>query len=210
MAAPLVPPDVTLPRLPWVPIHGMRLFDSTFFAVATPAEFRAAFCLWVKSWHQSPPGSLPTNDRELCRLAELGGDLHAWRKVKRMALRHWERCDDGRLYHPVVAELVIESWHQLERRRKRTEAATSASLIARTGSDRRKRNGQRDVNQPDPEPDRTTSPKSPPRNGGDLLAMQGGRGAPAPIDPTILGHAEPCHCDNCIRWAALHAERGTA
>jgi hypothetical protein len=203
MAAPLVPPDVSLPRLPWVPIHGMRLFDSTFFAVATPAEFRAGFCLWIKSWSQSPPGSLPNNDRELCRLAELGGDLGAWKKVKRMALRHWERCDDGRLYHPVVAELVIDSWQQLERRRQRTEKATTASLIARTGSDRRKRNVQRDVNHLDLDLEQTP-PKSPPRRGGDPLAMNGVRGAPAPIDPKILGHAEPCHCANCVRWAALH------
>jgi len=208
MAAPLVPPDVTLPRLPWVPIHATRLFDSTFFAVATPAEFRAAFCLWTKSWHQSPPGSLPTNDRELCRLAELGGDIGEWKKVKRMALRHWQRCDDGRLYHPVVAELILESWDTLSRNRRRTAAATEASVASRTGSNRGKRNVQRNVRNLDLDLDQAP-PLPPPRDvGGDPLSRNGGRGAPAPIDPKILGHADPCHCANCARWNATKHEGG--
>jgi len=194
MAAPLVPPDVSLPRLPWVPIYGMRLFDSTFFAVATPAEFRAGFCLWIKSWQQSPPGSLPSDDRELCRLAELGGNLGEWKKVKRIALRHWTRCDDGRLYHPVVAELVLDASDKLTKGRKRTAAASEARWAVR--------NGVRNGNDLESEIERKSPPKSPPRNGGDHLPMNGGRGAPAPIDPKILGHTDPCHCANCVRWNA--------
>ena len=47
MSSPLVPPDITIPRLPWVPVYADRLWESNFFAVATDAEFRAAFCLWL-------------------------------------------------------------------------------------------------------------------------------------------------------------------
>lgn len=121
-----MPADVTIPRLPWVPVYVERLWSSDFFAVATDAEFRAAFCLWLKSWAQRPPGSLPNDDRLLCRLAELGNDLDKWKKVKRIALRHWIRCTDGRLYHPVVAELVIEAFEKLSSNKRRTAAATAA------------------------------------------------------------------------------------
>lgn len=134
MTAPLVPEEVVIRPVRFVPIYPRRLFSSTLFAVATPAEFRAAFCLWINSWEQTPSGSLPSTDRELCRLAELGGDLAKWGKVKRIALRHWELCDDGRLYHPVVAQYVLEAWEHLSRRRARTEAATAARLARRNGN----------------------------------------------------------------------------
>jgi hypothetical protein len=126
MPAPLVPPDTVIPRLPWVPVYAARLFESDFFAVATDAEFRAAICLWLKSWNQKPPGSLPNNDRVLCRLAGLADDIDQWRSVKRVAMRHWKRCDDGRLYHPVVAELVMDAANRLSTARNRTAAATAA------------------------------------------------------------------------------------
>lgn len=207
MVAPLVPPDVVIPRLPWVPVYADRLWESNFFAVATDAEFRAAFCLWLKSWTQTPPGSLPNDDRLLCRLAELNGNLAKWGKVKRLALRHWVECDDGRLYHPVVAELVLDAYNRLTKKRQRTEAARAAALSNRV-SNRAKsalsgaystETGQPSLN--------------PPRNGGgdqeDLLKNgKGGEAAPPPpVHPKIKGHALPCDCPNCTRWVAMQNQK---
>lgn len=206
MGPPLVPPDIVIPRLPWVPIYADRLWESDFFAVATDAEFRAAFCLWLKSWSQKPPGSLPIDDRMLCRLAELGGDLAKWRKVKRIALRHWIECDDGRLYHPVVAELVLDAANRLDKKRQRTEAARAAALSNRLSN--RANDSRADST-------KTGQPLlNPPRDGGgDLFASLNGKGGaadpPPPVNPKYLNHGDACMCRNCTRWAALHANQRT-
>src|SRR5215469_13684458 len=112
MSAPPVPADVDLREFPYTPIFRARLFSSTFHAQATDAEWRAGMTLWLKSWDQHPAGSLPSNDVELCRLAELGKDIKAWRKVADMALLHWELADDGRLYHSFITELVTDAWNK--------------------------------------------------------------------------------------------------
>jgi hypothetical protein len=192
LTAPLVPPDLAIPRLPWVPVYADRLWESNFWGVATDAEFRAAFCLWLKSWNQRPPGSLPTDDRLLCRLAELNGNLAKWHKVKRIALRHWVECEDGRLYHPVIAELVVDTANKLNKKRLRTEAARAARHSNRA-SNRPKNalSGEHSTGQ------YSTPPQSP-QNGG----LKNGAALPAPIDPRKLHHSDPCHCDNCTRWAA--------
>lgn len=141
MTPPLVPPDITIPRLPWVPVYADRLWESDFWGVATDAEFRAAFCLWIKSWTQRPPGSLPNDDRILCRIAELGGNFAKWKKVKTIAMRHWVLCDDGRLYHPVVSKLVLEAAEKLDKGRRQTSAATANRW---KGSNSTIRSGKRD------------------------------------------------------------------
>ena len=209
MTAPLVPPDVVIP-VRFVPIYSRRLFGSTLFAVATPAEFRAAFALWLNSWEQRPAGSLPSTDRELCRLAEPGGDLAKWGKVKRMALRHWQLCDDGRLYHPVVAEYVLEAWGQFNRRRLRTAAATAARL-ARQGA-----NATGDVTTDDQQrnvhlytgQDRTVPPSPKIYKNGDGRHAGNGLAPPPAVNPKFLGHGDVCSCPNCTRWAEQHRSAG--
>ena len=221
MTAPLIPADVTIPRLPWVPVYADRLWESDFFAVATDAEFRAAFCLWLKCWNQQPPGSLPNDDRQLCRLAELNGNLAKWHKVKRNALHHWIECDDGRLYHPVISEIILETAVKLAGNRKRTAAATSSRWKSsnegirnglRNGSGNAQnslRNGAEMEIDLDRESERDNSPpySPPPRRGGGRRASQNGEGKrghgpalPPALNPKIIGHALPCACPNCTRW----------
>jgi hypothetical protein len=128
MTAPFVPPEVDLRHYDFVPIFRRRLFASRFHRLTSPAEYRAGLILWLKSWDEVPAGSLPDNDRELCALAELDRDLREWRKVKRWALHGWQLCDDGRLYHPVVAEVTLEAWDRITANRHRTAAATAARI----------------------------------------------------------------------------------
>lgn len=131
LPAPLVPADVDLRDFQFMPLDIVRLFGSTFHARASDAEWRAGLTLWCKSWHQVPAGSLPTDDIELCRLAELGRDLKTWRKLKAMAMHGWFEATDGRQYHAVVAEKVTEAWKRKCEQKVRTLKARIAAMEKR-------------------------------------------------------------------------------
>lgn len=105
---PPVPADADLRHYPNMPLEVARLRDSGI-AMADAEAFRCAVLLWCASWHQIPAGSLPDDDAELCRLVGLGRDLRSWRKIKGGAMRSWVVFNDGRFYHRVVCEKVIES-----------------------------------------------------------------------------------------------------
>jgi hypothetical protein len=105
-----VPAEVDLREFGFTPMYRGRLFSSDFHANVTDAEWRAGVTLWLKSWDQVPAGSLPSDDVGLARAAEFARDLKSWRKVKSGALHGWYQCSDGRLYHKVVAEVVMEAW----------------------------------------------------------------------------------------------------
>lgn len=117
---PLVPAEVDLRGLPWMPIDTIRLLDSDLFALSNGDEFKAAVALWCKSWAQQPGGSLPSDDRIL---AHLSGAKN-WNKVKDIAMRGWILCADNRLYHPVVAEKAIEAWDTRIEYRETKDAKT--------------------------------------------------------------------------------------
>ncbi|MDY0242921.1 MAG: hypothetical protein RBR34_12170 [Rhodospirillaceae bacterium] len=132
MTAPLVPSEVDLRDFPFTPIFRARLFGSRFHARVSDAGWRAGVTLWLKSWDQVPAGSLPGDDIDLCRLAELGRDLKSWRKIRGEALHGWFPCADGRLYHKVVAQGVCEAWDRKCAQRSRTAAARAARAAKRT------------------------------------------------------------------------------
>lgn len=128
LPAPLTPPGCDLRDFPHTPLYRARLFGSSFHAQATDAEWRAGLTLWLKSWDQVPAGSLPQNDIELCRLAELARDLKAWGRLREGAMRGWLLCSDGRLYHPVVAEGVNNAIEAKLKQRLKTAKARIAAL----------------------------------------------------------------------------------
>lgn len=119
MTAPMTPPDCDLRGMPFMPLAGDRLIDSDLFLMSTGDEFKAALALWWASWKQVPAASLPDDDRLLAGLARV--DLKRWTKIKPVALRGFVLCDDGRLYHSVVAEKAAEAW--AARIRNRAKAA---------------------------------------------------------------------------------------
>ncbi len=129
--APLTPAGCSLQDFPHTPIFRSRLFGSSFHARTTDAEWRAGVTLWLKSWDQVPAGSLPDDDIELCRLAELARDLKTWKKLKAGALRGWVKCSDERLYHPVVAEGVNNALDAKQAQRIKTSNARIAALEKR-------------------------------------------------------------------------------
>jgi hypothetical protein len=111
LPAPLVPADVDLRDFTFMPLDVVRLRDSKISAMVSGDEFRAAVLLWCASWHQKPASSLADDDVELAQLAGYGRVVGEWQKVRSGALHGWIKCNDGRLYHPVVAEKAIEAWN---------------------------------------------------------------------------------------------------
>ena len=128
---PLVPAEVDLRGLPFMPLDVVRLMDSDLFALSNGEEFKAAVALWCKCWLQVPAGSLPNDDRVL---AHLSGSGSRWAKVKAMALRGFTACADGRFYHAVIAEKAMDAWQhriaQRDRAAKRWQSDGNATAHA--------------------------------------------------------------------------------
>ncbi|MDS0850116.1 DUF1376 domain-containing protein, partial [Burkholderia cenocepacia] len=103
---PLTPADCNLRDFPFMPLEVKRLLTSETWILGTGDERAAAITLWLESWHQIPAASLPADDRMLGHLSQAKN----WKRVKDHALRGWVKCADGRLYHPVAAEKVLEAW----------------------------------------------------------------------------------------------------
>ena len=120
---PLTPADCDLRDFTFMPLDTVRLRDSDLALIQTPEACWAAVLLWCASWHQIPAASLPDDDRVLSHLAGYGRVVKAWRKVKAGAMHGWVKCDDGRLYHKVVAEKAVEAWDSKLRQRWMTECA---------------------------------------------------------------------------------------
>lgn len=128
---PLSPADCDLRDFPFLPVDIARLFNSEFHARSNDTEWRAGVTLWLKSFHQVPAGSIPDDDVQLARLAELGRDTKTWKKIKASALHGWIKCSDGRLYHTVVAEKAAEALAGKKTQRGRTAKARLQALLKR-------------------------------------------------------------------------------
>lgn len=127
MSTPVpVPPDADLRDFHFYPLEVRRLLDSALSA--TDAEvFRVAVLSWCVAWHQLPAGSLPDDDAALARLMGFGRDLRGWKKVRAAGgMRGWERAEDGRLYHQVVTDKVLDALAGKRKNRDKTEAARVA------------------------------------------------------------------------------------
>ncbi|CAK0771740.1 hypothetical protein WCLP8_4770002 [uncultured Gammaproteobacteria bacterium] len=106
---PLVPDDCDVRNIDGFILDTVRLLGSEFMALSTGDEFKAAVTLWCRAWQQSPPASLPDDDRVLCSFAGYGRDLKAWATARPMAIHGFVKCSDGRLYHPVLAADAIRA-----------------------------------------------------------------------------------------------------
>jgi hypothetical protein len=108
MPAPMTPADCDVRSFPYMPVDVARLLESDLFGLSTGDEFKAAFALWSRSWGQVPAASMPNDERLLARAC--GVSVSEWRTLAPVALKGWDLCSDGRLYHPVVAEKALTAW----------------------------------------------------------------------------------------------------
>ena len=110
LSSPPVPADIDLRSYCWMKLDLSRLHSSDFIHLASNEEFGAAVKLWTESMRQVPAGSLPNDDNILASLAGYRGSPRRWMKVRTIALHGFSLCSDGRLYHPVLAEMVLDAW----------------------------------------------------------------------------------------------------
>jgi hypothetical protein len=146
--APPTPSEADLRHYKSMPLDVGRLRDSHIASQGDAEAFRCAVLLWCAAWHQVPAGSLPSDAATLVRLAGLGRDLKGWRKVAAVALHGFRTFSDGRLYHKVVSEKVIEAWNS-----SRSHAWTRECDRIRKENGVREKKGQQKITFP-PKPDR--------------------------------------------------------
>lgn len=108
---PPVPADADLTDFRFMPLEVARLRRSKAWLICKRRPELAFFMLnlWTVSWHERPAGSLEDDDDVLADAAMCSPER--WAKVRAEVLRGWFKAADGRLYHPVVAEKVMDSWH---------------------------------------------------------------------------------------------------
>lgn len=83
-----------------------RIAQSDTWALATARQRPLLLMLWFVAWQQTPCGSLPADDVLIA--ARLGMEADAFQHDRAILLRGWWEASDGRLYHPVLTELVLE------------------------------------------------------------------------------------------------------
>lgn len=150
LPAPPVPADVDLRGMAYMALFGDRLFKSTTWIAARPEARCATLQLyWHAFAHEVPAASLPDHERVLADHAGLS--LKVFRRVRDQALRGWVKCSDGRLYHPVLAEIANEAWaarvsHRARtlkwREKKAAVTVTSPTRDGRKGEGKRKGEGE--------------------------------------------------------------------
>lgn len=119
---PLVPADVDLRGMEYMPFYGDRAFASPTWVGASAEGKVAALRLW---WHafakEVPAASLPDDNRLLADYAGYGVAVKSWLRVRTEALNGWIQCSDGRLYHTKLALWAIEAWQRRVHDRQRKE-----------------------------------------------------------------------------------------
>jgi hypothetical protein len=117
LPSPPVPKNCDLSGFSFMPLDCIRLVQSDLCALSSGDEFKAAVVLWCRAWASVPSGSLTDDDRILAHL--VGMNQVRWLKVRAMAMRGWYKASDGKLYHPVITEKVLEAWAHREKQRNR-------------------------------------------------------------------------------------------
>lgn len=164
MTAPLVPPEVDLTDFSWMPLEIARLKRSKSWLLAKKNPELAFYMinLWTAAWHERPAGSLEDDedvliDVAMCKPAR-------WKAVRAQVMRGWVKGEDGRLYHPVVAEKVLESWKAKIAQRSKTAAATAARALKHsndTSTSRERDDRQKDQRHEERDDNVTSTSRSP-------------------------------------------------
>lgn len=90
---------------------------SDTWALAAPEIRPWLLMLWMTAWKQVPCGSLPDDDELIA--VRIGMPLDMFQASKHRLLRGWWRADDGRLYHRVLTERVLDMLAKKEKERVR-------------------------------------------------------------------------------------------
>lgn len=100
-------------------IDYQRLVQSDTWLLSTPEQQAYLLKLLLISWQQIPAGTLPQNKKIIA--AALGLDEPKFTEWAEVLLRGWVLADDGRLYHPVMIENVLEMCKKRDSNAKRQQ-----------------------------------------------------------------------------------------
>lgn len=110
-------------------LHAERIDNSDTWDDAPPDMRPWLLMLWYRSWTQAPCGTLPNNDGRIA--SRIGMDPRVFAANRDILMRGWYLASDGRLYHPVITELVekMRDSRRVEREKKaaRRGAAKAAN-----------------------------------------------------------------------------------
>lgn len=195
LPAPLVPTEVDLRGLEWMPYYGDRLGRSEFNARSDDATWRAGHNLWWAAWNNVPAASLPNDEVALTRFADLGRDVRAFRRLREAVLHGFVLCRDGRLYHPFLADLAMAAWDRRVKEREKKRKWREGKNVDRTGTgpgQTPRESSSSTGTEPIPGPGRNGSvpvPGTDERRGEERIVRKNsdpnGSGAGAPVDDPV-------------------------
>ncbi|OBR52359.1 DUF1376 domain-containing protein [Paraburkholderia tropica] len=120
---PLVPAEVDLTGFDGFMLNVERLLASELVALGTPEQCWFAMMLWCRAWQQTPPASLPNDERILAAFSRAGSK---WKKSRDVILRGFILCSDGRLYHKTLAEEALVAWDKRKKYQLRSAKGNAA------------------------------------------------------------------------------------
>lgn len=82
-----------------------RIKSSDTWAIAGPELRPWLLMLWMTAWDNHPVG-LPGDERAIA--GQIGMNLREFQEHRDVLMRGWQMASDGRLYHPVLTERVVE------------------------------------------------------------------------------------------------------
>ena len=163
LAPPPVPADVDLRDFRFMPFDVLTIRDGRL-PLGDPAIFRATILLWFVAWHQLPAGSLDSDDEWLAKHSGAHAD---WPRIRDAVLAGFVAHDDGRLYHPIVTEKVLEAWgrKRAKQRAKEADCKRKAQAAARPCP--------RPRAEPPPEAEPAPEPEAAPPDAASVIYKQG-------------------------------------
>lgn len=105
---PLVPAEVCFDRDTEFPMPSELIRFGALAMEQDARVFRCVVSLMEQSWRGSPAASIRDAGARMYRLADTTKQW--WRLHAEKVLSHFVRCNDGRFYHPELAQLAVKRW----------------------------------------------------------------------------------------------------
>lgn len=125
--APLVPADVDLSGLEYMPLYIAKLKASKSWLMCKRRPELAYYLLnlWMRAWQERPAGSIEADDDILADAAGCS-TFEQWLELKSDVMRGWKLCSDGRYYLPSQVEMVRRGWSLVQTNKRRGKAGAAA------------------------------------------------------------------------------------
>lgn len=94
-----------------------RIEQSDTWTLCPPLIRPWLLMLWSRSWLSAPAGTWPPDDSIIS--ARIGMEIRQFKAHRDILMRGWYLASDGRLYHPVITELVLSMCEARKKDRER-------------------------------------------------------------------------------------------